>query len=187
VDEAHATGVLGEHGRGGLETVTASRGRLPPHVIAMGTLSKALGSQGGFICATQTIINVVLHAGRAYMFSTALAPASAAAALAALKLIDAEPQRRTHLLQLSRQVRAGLAKAGLNVSDSEGPIVPVLAGAEPRATDWSAKLLAQGLLVPAVRYPTVKRGQARLRISLSAGHTSADCEDLLSAIRSACS
>jgi 8-amino-7-oxononanoate synthase len=118
------------------------------------------------------------------MFSTALAPVSAAAALAALKLIDAEPQRRTHLLQLSRQVRAGLAKAGFEVGGSDGPIIPVLAGAEQRATDWSAKLLAQGLLVPAVRYPTVKKGQARLRISLSAGHTSADCESLLAAISS---
>lgn len=182
VDEAHATGVLGARGRGGLDAVTAARGQLPPHVIAMGTLSKALGSQGGFICATQTVSDVILHAGRAYMFSTALAPASVGAALAALKLIDAEPQRRAHLRQLCRQVRAGLANAGLASGDSDGPIVPVLAGAEERATEWSARLLAQGLLVPAVRYPTVKRGQARLRVSLSAGHTPADCEKLVSAL-----
>ena len=180
VDEAHATGVLGQNGHGVLEHAP---GALPPHVIALGTLSKALASQGGFVCAGQTIINTIIHAGRALMFSTALAPAAAAAALAALKLVDSEPQRREHLLELSRQVRAGLAALKLQVIPSTGPIIPVLIGDEKRAVKWAESLLRQGIYVPAVRFPTVKKGQARLRISLSAAHTEADCVALLAAMK----
>ncbi|MGD0090822.1 MAG: pyridoxal phosphate-dependent aminotransferase family protein [Planctomycetota bacterium] len=179
VDEAHATGVLGETGRGGLEQLAKEHGRLPEHVVAMGTLSKTLGSQGGFICASKLVIDTIVHSGRAYLFSTALAPASAAAAREALRLIDAEPQRRTHLLALSRTVRAGLAARKLNVLPGTSPIIPVMAGTEQTATAWSEALLRRGIYVPAIRYPTVKKGQARLRVSLSAGHTETDCAALL--------
>ena len=199
VDEAHATGVLGEHGRGALEAAqttgrgdaetrgrgegqTAGMGLMPGHVMALGTLSKALGSQGGFVCARRPVLDLILHAGRAYMFSTALAPAAAAAARAALGLIDSEPQRRTHLAQLSEYVRGRLTKLGLATPSTLGPIIPVLAGAEDTASQWSAALLDRGFYVPAVRYPTVRRGQARLRLSLSAGHSPADCAGLCDAL-----
>jgi len=183
VDEAHATGVLGETGRGGLERITKERGGLPEHVVAMGTLSKALGSQGGFICARKLVTDTIVHSGRAYLFSTALAPAAAAAAHAALKLVDAEPQRRERLLALAQAVRASLRAAQLSVLPGTGPIIPVLAGSEQQATAWSEALLKQGIYVPAIRYPTVKKGQARLRISLSAGHSEADCAALLGAMK----
>jgi 8-amino-7-oxononanoate synthase len=181
VDEAHATGVLGNHGRGLLEASTAANGALPRHVLAMGTLSKALGSQGGFLCASKPVIDTIVHSGRAYLFSTALAPASAAGALAALKLIDSEPERRRHLLECSELVRSRLREIKLEIVPSTGPIIPIVAGTETRATEWSRALLEHGIFVPAIRYPTVKKGQARLRISLSAAHTREDCEELLKA------
>jgi 8-amino-7-oxononanoate synthase len=179
VDEAHATGVFGDTGRGLLEAPTMANGRLPQHVIAMGTLSKALGSQGGFLCSSRLIICTVVHNGRSYIFSTALSPAAAAAARASLELIDAEPERRWELLAVSQTVRVGLRESGFEVVPSAGPIIPVLAGEERRAVEWSEKLMGRGIYVPAVRYPTVKRGHARLRISLSANHTADDCNLLM--------
>lgn len=183
VDEAHATGVLGARGRGALENICAENGSLPPSVIAMGTLSKALGSQGGYICASQLVVDTIVHAGRAYLFSTALAPAAAAAAEAALALIDAEPQRRAQVLALSEQLRERLAKSGFALVPSTGPIIPVLAGDEESALRGSKILLEKGIYAPAIRFPTVKKGQARLRISLSAAHTQDDCEKLLAAMQ----
>lgn len=183
VDEAHAMGVLGETGRGALEAITKERGKLPENIIAMGTLSKALGSQGGFVCASRLAIDTIVHAGRAYLFSTALAPSAAAAARAALELIETEPGRRAHLVQIGNSLRAALARLGFEVVPGHGPIVAVLSGDEKRATKWSEALLAKGIYVPAIRYPTVKKGQARLRISLSAAHTREDCQALLNALR----
>ena len=183
LDEAHATGVLGPNGRGALEELTARNGSLPRHVIALGTLSKALASQGGFICARREIIATVVHAGRAYLYSTALSPVSAAAANAALELIDREPERRTKLLKLTGNLRTGLTQLNLETFGGAGPIVPVLAGSEARALDWSERLFESGFYVPAIRYPTVKKGHARLRISLSAGHSDENCDALLKAMK----
>jgi len=205
VDEAHATGVLGQTGRGGLEkfsrsTVvgalnpsplpqgegnTTARTALPAHVIAMGTVSKALGSQGGFICASQWVADTILHAGRAYLFSTALAPAAAAAALASVKLIDAEPERRTRLMQLCHSLRAALKRLNFETVDGYGPIIAILAHDEKRATRCAESLLSRGLYVPAIRFPTVKKGEARLRISLSAAHTREDCQQLIDGLKAA--
>ncbi|MCY3020751.1 MAG: 8-amino-7-oxononanoate synthase [Planctomycetota bacterium] len=180
VDEAHATGVIGDMGRGALEAAAKTHGRLPANIIAMGTLSKALGCQGGFICATRQIVNSIVHAGRAFVFSTALSPTLAAAASTALALLDGEPERRWQLAALSATVRAGLRERGFEVVPlSRGPIIPVLVGDERRAVQWSETLLSNGIYVPAVRYPTVKKGHARLRISMSASHTLDDCTALL--------
>jgi 8-amino-7-oxononanoate synthase len=184
LDEAHATGVLGPSGRGALEELTARSGGMPRHVIALGTLSKALASQGGFICARREIIANIVHSGRAYLYSTALSPVSAAAANAALELVDREPERRVRLLKMAAEMRAGLTKLNLETfGGSAGPIVPVLAGTELRALSWSQQLFEAGFYVPAIRYPTVKKGQARLRISLSAGHTEEHCASLLKAMK----
>jgi 8-amino-7-oxononanoate synthase len=181
LDEAHATGVLGQNGHGALENAARE---LPPHVIALGTLSKALASQGGFVCAGTTIIANIVHSGRALIFSTALAPAAAAAAGQSLRLIDAEPERQKRLLNLSAQVRAGLASLELSVPASSGSqIIPVILGEEKRATRWAENLLRRGIYAPAIRFPTVKKGQARLRISLSAAHTETDCVALLDALK----
>jgi len=183
VDEAHATGVLGASGRGALEALTQKNGALPENVIAMGTLSKALGSQGGFVCASKRVIDTIVHAGRAYLFSTALAPAACAAARAALKLVDSEPERRVHLIQLANSLRSALLNNKFDVVPGSGPVIAVLTGDEKRATQWSNALLAKGIYVPAIRYPTVKKGQARLRISLSSAHRREDCQALLNALK----
>jgi 8-amino-7-oxononanoate synthase len=174
VDEAHATGVLGAAGRGLLEAFAP----LPRHVIALGTLSKALGAQGGFICACQEIVDAAVH-GRAHMFSTALAPAAAGAALAALKIAATDARPRERVLRLAADFRMALSELGLQTTSTAGPIVPVLAGDETRALAWSQRLRAEGLYVPAVRYPTVKLGAARLRVSFSAAHTDEQCRKLV--------
>jgi 8-amino-7-oxononanoate synthase len=183
VDEAHATGIFGARGRGALEEITAAPG-LPKNVIAMGTLSKALGSQGGFVCCSSAIAETIVHAGRAYLFSTALAPASAAAAQAALSLIDSEPQRRATVMKRSELLREKLAAMGFTLVASAGPIIAVIAGDEKRALAWSEILFGKGIYAPAIRFPTVKKGQARLRISLSAEHSESDCVALLAAMSS---
>jgi 8-amino-7-oxononanoate synthase len=176
VDEAHATGVFGERGRG-LLADDAMSGR----TVVMGTLSKALGAQGGFICASKRIVDAVVP-GRAHMFSTALAPASAAAALEALKLVDEEPQRRERLAENSAFVRTEFKRMGIHTPSTQGPIVPALIGDEKKALANTESLFERGFFVPAVRYPTVKKGQARLRISLSAAHTRDDCMGLMQAM-----
>lgn len=183
VDEAHATGVLGETGRGALEALTTRLGGLPNEIVALGTLSKALGSQGGFICASKAVVENIIHTGRAYLFSTALSPACAGAAQAALKLVDLEPQRRTNLTTMANQIRAALAASKCPALDSTGPIIPIPAGEEQTAIRWKESLFEQRLYVPAIRYPTVKKGQARLRISVSAGHTDSDCDTLIAALK----
>jgi 8-amino-7-oxononanoate synthase len=179
VDEAHATGVIGARGRGGLEELCA--GGMPPHVAALGTLSKALGSQGGYLCASQPVIDTVLHGGRALMFSTALAPAAAAAATAALALVDKEPWRRSQVADLSEHISGSLRARGLRAPHARVPIIPVIAGDESRASAWSAQLLERGVYVPAIRFPTVRKGQARLRVSVSAAHSAEDAARLLAA------
>jgi 8-amino-7-oxononanoate synthase len=174
VDEAHATGVLGPTGRGLLEAFAP----LPRHIIAMGTLSKALGAQGGFICACREIVDAAVH-GRAHMFSTALAPAAAGAALAALNFAATDARPRERVLKLAADFRRDLATLGLSTPSTEGPIVPVLVGDELKTLEWSHRLRAAGLHVPAVRYPTVKLGAARLRVSFSAAHTDEECRQLV--------
>jgi len=176
VDEAHATGVLGLGGRGVLSEVFDAA--LPPDVVALGTLSKALGSQGGFICAAEDVCKLLEHAGRAFLFTTGLAPVNAATARAALKMIEADEAhggaRRKGLLEKSERLRNALRTQGWTVLGGPGPIIPVVVGAEEAAVALAAELLKEGLWVPPIRFPTVKRGQARLRISLSAAHTDAD-------------
>lgn len=183
VDEAHATGVLGATGRGAMEAISKTNGALPEHVVAMGTLSKALGSQGGFVCASRRVIETIVHSGRAYLFSTALVPSAAAAARAALAIVDSEPERREHVVQLANSLRSALQNNGFDVVPGNGPIIAVLTGEEKRATQWSETLLAKGIYVPAIRYPTVKKGQARLRISLSSAHRREDCQTLLNELK----
>jgi len=180
VDEAHATGVLGPQGRGVLADVFDDA--LPPDVLALGTLSKALGSQGGFVCASKLVTEVLVHAGRAFLFSTGLAPAAAGAALAALRIAEKDDARRQHLLRRAEALRTTLRSRGWNVLGGLGPIVPILVGDEAAAARLADTLLQQGVWAPAVRYPTVKRGQARLRVSMNAAHSDEDVAKLLEAL-----
>jgi 8-amino-7-oxononanoate synthase len=182
IDEAHATGVLGEHGRGVTDLLKTGSWS-PDRLIKVGTLSKALGAQGGFVCGSRRLITWLVNHARPYIFSTALTPPTAAAARCAVQIVRREPQRRRHVLALAERLRGELRAMGSGVSDSCCPIVPLIVGAAREAVALSRGLQEQGLLVPAIRPPSVPEGTARLRISVTAGHTEADVDHLVAALR----
>jgi 8-amino-7-oxononanoate synthase len=182
VDEAHATGVLGERGTGLTETLpTSARGS--NRIVHVGTLSKALGAQGGFVCGPKLLIDWLVNAARPYIFSTALAPPLAAAARRAVSLVQAEPERRRHLLRVAALLRDRLIAAGLDATRSASQIVPVIVGSARDAVMLSRCLEERGLLVPAIRPPSVAEGTARLRISVSAGHTEQEIIQLAATLK----
>ncbi|MGA2059010.1 MAG: 8-amino-7-oxononanoate synthase [Thermoguttaceae bacterium] len=167
VDEAHATGVFGRQGRGvaehfGLEDLVHVR---------VGTLSKALGCFGGFVAGSRSLIEWLVNRARPYVFSTAMPAANAAAAMAALDIVENEPRRRVELLARADGLRAQLAAQGWNIGRSASQIIPIIVGQPSRAVALSAALREKGLFVPAIRPPTVPEGEACLRISLTCGHT----------------
>jgi 8-amino-7-oxononanoate synthase len=181
LDEAHATGVIGEQGRGLTDLLPP--GAFPSErLIKMGTLSKALGAQGGFVCGSRQLIAWMVNYARPYIFSTALAPPLAGAARCAVKLVEKEPDRRRHLLSLAERLRSRLRELGKAVGASCCQIVPVIVGDARAALQLSRRLEASGLLVPAIRPPSVPEGTARLRVSLTAGHTAEDIDRLVSAL-----
>ncbi len=177
IDEAHATGVLGEHGRGASEVCLD--GLAAERLIKVGTLSKALGAQGGFVCGERRLIDYLINHARPYVFSTGIAPPVAAAARRAVRIVQEEPERRRHVLSLAWRLRRGL---GLPIAGSGPPIVPVMVGGAREAVALSKRLEERGLLVPAIRPPSVPEGTARLRISLTAGHSDADVERFVEAL-----
>jgi 8-amino-7-oxononanoate synthase len=205
VDEAHATGLFGAHRRGLGEALGVSN-RVE---IQMGTLSKALGSSGGFICGSRTLIDYLVNRARSFIFSTAPVPAAAAAALAAVQFIqsDAGAERCAQLWQRVVQCKTGLAQliglplgqtrspasaACLGLAPGTGPgdtrgtlsaIMPLVIGDEARAMQAAAQLRREGVFLPAIRYPAVARGAARLRLTLTAAHSPADIEELHKALR----
>jgi 8-amino-7-oxononanoate synthase len=181
LDEAHSTGVLGEKGRGVTDLLPAGQG-YGERLIKVGTLSKALGAQGGFVCGSRPLVRWLVNQARPYIYSTALAPPLAAAARQALKVVIAEPERRRHLLALADHLRRQLRSRGYNVAGSACQIIPVVVGEARAAVRLSRRLQERGVLVPAIRPPSVPAGAARLRISLTAGHTQADVEQLLAAL-----
>jgi 8-amino-7-oxononanoate synthase len=181
IDEAHATGVLGDTGRGQTELLPVPHD--PDRVAKVGTLSKALGAQGGFVCGSRRLVEYLVNCARPYIFSTALAPPTAAAARQAVALARAEPQRRQHLLALAERLRDELAALGRLTGDSRCQIVPIIVGEATEAVELSARLAERGLLVPAIRPPSVPTGAARLRISLTAGHTYEDVKRLSDSLR----
>lgn len=185
VDEAHATGVFGTTGRG----LTEESGLEGRPIIKVGTLSKALGSQGGFVAGPRALIDWLFTTARTQMFSTALAPAACAAACAALDVVEREPLRRQRLLSEAERLRRRLTSSGLQIpTGTVGPIIPVLLG-DPEQTLAAARALEErGHLVAAIRPPTVPRGTSRLRISLTVQHTPADVDalaaDMIDVLRS---
>ncbi len=185
IDEAHATGVLGEHGRGVTDLLTPGLWSWD-RVIKVGTLSKALGSQGGFVCGSRQLIAFLVNHARPYIFSTALAPPLAAAARRAVTVVQSEPELRRHVLALAKRLREDLRELGGPVGDSACQIVPLIVGEARAALTLSRRLEEQGLLVPAIRPPSVPEGTARLRISVTAGHTETDITQLVAAYEIAC-
>lgn len=183
VDEAHATGVFGERGCGLAEFAGSQRSR-DDLVIKVGTLSKALGSQGGFVCGSATLIKLLVNRARPYIFSTALAPPAVAAARRALSIVADEPERRRQLLDRARRLRQRLSELGISTGNSCSQIVPIIVGDSRSTVELSRRLEDRGLLVPAIRPPSVPEGTARLRISLTAGHSDEDIERLVEALSS---
>ncbi|HEY7158465.1 MAG TPA: 8-amino-7-oxononanoate synthase [Gemmataceae bacterium] len=182
IDEAHATGVLGEHGRGVTDLLKPGSWS-PDRLIKVGTLSKALGTQGGFVCGSRRLIDWLVNHARPYIFSTALAPPTAAAARRAVQIARSEPQRRRHVLELADRLRREMRELGGGMGDSRCQIVPLIVGEAREVMALSRRLEEQGLLVPAIRPPSVPEGTARLRISMTAGHTDADVDQLVAALR----
>ena len=179
VDEAHATGVFGDQGRGACEALGVE-GRV---AVRVGTLSKALGSLGGFVAGPQTLVDWLFNSARTQMFSTALAPAACAAACAAIDIVEAEPERRLRLAEKAGRVRKCAGEAGLPlVRGAPGPILPVLLDDPERAVAAAAALQEDGFLVAAIRPPTVPRGTSRLRVSLNCDHKRVDVEALVKAL-----
>lgn len=185
VDEAHATGVIGRRGHGveehfGLEGADAS---LRPDVV-VGTLSKALGSMGGFVCGGRTLIEWLRSASRAFIFSTSLPAPCLAAARTALEILEAEPAR-VERLRGNVALLCRLLQEGGVAAETPTAILPVIVGGSERALDAARRMLASGCLAGAIRYPTVPENAARLRITLCGGHTEDDVAVAASALISA--
>ncbi len=176
VDEAHATGVFGEHGRG-----LAERAGLEGRRMArVGTLSKAVGCLGGFVAGTKSLADLLWNRARPLVFSTALPPALCAAACASLDIIESEPWRREHLHALADRLRDGLAALGLAVpSGGIGPVVPVVLHEPSAVMEAAARLEERGILVAAIRPPSVPPATSRLRIALNVAHDQGDVDRLL--------
>jgi 8-amino-7-oxononanoate synthase len=179
VDEAHATGLFGANRRGVTEAFELAE-RVE---IQMGTLGKALGSAGGYICGSRALIDILINRARTFLFSTAPVPAAAVAARAAIDVVRSQEGEdlRTRLWARVDQLKNGLVGGPWKIPVVQSPIIPIIIGDEESAMETAAHFRREGILIPAVRYPTVARGQARLRLTASAAHSSADIQEFLHA------
>lgn len=176
LDEAHATGLFGEARRGLAEAYECAE-RVE---IQMGTLGKALGSAGGYLCGSRRLIELLLNRARPFIFSTAPVPAAAAAAHAAIQLVQTSEGEslRQRLWQQVDAVKNATINAGWKLPPVQSAIVPLPVGSEEKAVALAGQLRDQNIFIPPVRYPAVARGQARLRLTVSAAHTEADVAQL---------
>ena len=181
IDEAHATGVLGERGSGATEHFGVED-RVP---VVMGTLSKAVGSLGGYIAGSQQLIDFIRNRVRSYIFDTSLPPASLAASITAIDIIENEPERRHHLWNLVDKFKSGIETTGLQVLPSHSAIIPVLIGDAEPALSFARALRENGVFTPAVRPPSVPHGMCRIRVTIMAKHTDAHINTALNSFKSA--
>ncbi len=179
VDDAHGLGVLGPHGAGSVAAAGLGEREVP---VLMATLGKALGCSGAFVAGPATLIDGLVQFARSYIYTTALPPALAAAAHAAVRIAWQADARRQRLSDNIRRFRQGAAQLGLSLLPSETAIQPLLAGAAERASHWASQLEQAGMLVGAIRPPAVPRASSRLRITLSATHTDDEIDGLLNAL-----
>ena len=177
IDEAHATGVLGRTGRGLAEHYNCAHAD-----VTVGTLSKAVAAEGGFVAGSKQLIEFLKNKSRSFIFTTAMAPAVAAAALRNLQFIKAHPERVQQLRDNVNFFCDALRLHGLQVPQTESAIIPIIIGDEAKALRISETLQNEGVLIPAIRYPTVAKGQARLRASLMATHTKEELQAAATAI-----
>jgi 8-amino-7-oxononanoate synthase len=182
VDEAHATGLFGVQGRG-LANAYEVSSRIEIH---MGTLGKALGASGGYVCGTRTLIDLLLNRARSFIFSTPPVPASAAAARAGVELLQTAEgeERRVRVWSLIDQLKNALVGERWKLPVVQSAIIPLIVGAETEAMNFAKQLREIGFLIPAIRYPTVARGAARLRVTLTAAHSANDVQALVAMLKS---
>ncbi len=178
IDDAHGFGVLGKQGRGSMSHYLLDN----PRIIYMATLGKAAGVSGAFVAAEQVVIDTFLQTARSYIYTTASPPALASALIASLGLIEQDDWRRTQLQKLITQLRAGLQSLPWKLLPSDTPIQPLIVGENNAVLKLSNALRERGIWIPAIRPPTVPPGTARLRISLSAAHSTQDIAQLITAL-----
>ena len=167
IDDAHSSGVLGRNGRGTVDHFHL-HGRVD---VQVGTLSKAIGVLGGYVCGTRDMIDFLHHRARPFLFSTSHPPAVAAACLAAFDLLEEEPERIEKLWSNTRRFQAALRNAGFNIGSTETPITPVMVGEAKTAHEFSRQLFENGLFATGIGFPTVPEGKARIRAIVTAAHT----------------
>ncbi len=177
VDDAHGTGILGPKGRGALEACGAEAD-IPFH---MGTLGKALGTSGAYVVGSSACVQTLLNTARSFLFTTAPPAALSAASLAALQIVQREPERRTRLWHNRERLYDGLTRLGFHLTPTTSPILPVLIGDPDRALAFAAALLERGVYAPAIRPPTVPRGSSRIRLTVTAAHTDTHLDQVLAA------
>ncbi|MBI4424269.1 MAG: aminotransferase class I/II-fold pyridoxal phosphate-dependent enzyme, partial [Elusimicrobia bacterium] len=172
VDDAHASGVLGKNGRG-----TPDHFGLTQRVqVQIGTLSKAIGAIGGYVASSRPLREYLVSTARPFLFSSSHPPSVTATCLAALDVLEGEPERLAALWDNTRLLKEGLKAAGFDTGASETPITPVIVGDGDKAQRFSERLFEEGVFALAIGFPTVARGRERLRTIVSAGHTTSDLE-----------
>jgi glycine C-acetyltransferase len=179
VDDAHASGVLGRDGRGTIDHF-GLHGRVQ---VQVGTLSKAIGVLGGYVCGSRDLIEYLFHRARPFLFSTSHPPAVAAACLAAFDVLEQEPERIQTLWDNTKYFKQGLISAGFHTGNSETPITPVIVGETRLAHELSRALFEEGVLATGIGFPTVPKGKARVRTIVTATHTKAELDHALEAFR----
>ncbi len=181
VDDAHASGVLGRNGRGSVDHFQLE-GRV---AIQVGTLSKAVGVLGGYVAGSQELRDTLIHLGRPFLFSTSHPPAVVAACLAALEVMESEPERQQRLWENARHFKLGLASLGFDCGHSETPITPVIVGEARHAMALSDELRQRGVFAQGIGYPTVARDQGRVRTIVTSSHTREQLDRALDAFADA--
>jgi glycine C-acetyltransferase len=175
IDDAHSSGVLGRAGRGTVDHFDV-HGQVD---VQVGTLSKAIGVLGGYVCGSKSLIDYLYHRARPFLFSTSHPPAVAAACLTAFDVLEEEPERIERLWTNTKRFKAGLARLGFDTGTSETPITPIFVGEADLAMRFSDRLFARGVFAQGIGYPTVAKGKARLRTIVTATHTEEDLDQAL--------
>ena len=179
VDDAHSSGVLGRNGRGTIDHFGLD-GRVQ---VQVGTLSKAIGVLGGYVCGSRDLIEFLYHRARPFLFSTSHPPAVAAACLAAFDVLEQEPERIQNLWNNTKYFKAGLTSSGFDTGMSETPITPVIVGEPKLAHELSRLLFEEGVLATGIGFPTVPKGKARVRTIVTATHTQEELDRALEAFQ----
>ncbi|WP_195574296.1 glycine C-acetyltransferase [Paenibacillus sp. 1001270B_150601_E10] len=179
VDDAHASGVLGKHGKGSTDHF-GLHGRVH---FQIGTLSKAIGAVGGYVATSQAAKDLMINNARAFLFSTSLPPSVAASCIAAIDVLKTEPELTERLWSNANSFRDTLKKEGFDTGDSETPIIPIIVGEPARALEFSKRLLEEGLCAQGIVYPTVAMDKGRVRMIVTAQHTEEDLAFALEALK----